>query len=183
MNYPDYSKWKEWMKSYKYGTLVFIPTGKVFNNIDLLRKEYDPESAKFSMPHMTLTQPFSKAPTESDIEKIKDIVEKYNSFEIITGPATTSPNERLIWVDVNPKKSFVELREKLHSLDLFRTDLPFTKGFVPHMTISEFGKTDNEVKEVVALINEKYDFQSHQKLKVKWIIPDDNFVFTERYSI
>lgn len=182
LNYPNVKKWKDWMVSYKFGTLVFIPRGEVFENTNHLRRQYDPSSADYSMPHMTLTQPFSIAPTLNDVKRIQDVIDKFNVFEIETGPVISSPDKRLIWIDVNPKAPFKLLRNKLHDLGLFRTDLPFTEGFTPHMTISEFGNASENMIEALDAINNSYNLDSKSNLEVTWIIPDDTFVFSERYS-
>lgn len=177
--YPSGAQWKDWMKDFRYGTLAFIPNGELRNAVDLLRNEFDPISAKTSMAHVTLTQPFSKAPSEEDVDRIEKEVLKAVRFEIEVGPATTSPNKRLLWLDISPKDPVLALRESLHETGLFRTDLPLTKGFIPHMTISEAGREPQEVVEINAGLNSKYKPWATSFSSVAWIIPDEDFVFKE----
>lgn len=167
--------WKPWKQDYRFGSLVFIPEGEIFTKTDELRKKYDPVSADYSMPHMTLTQPFTKAPSKEDIMVIKNIFQGHKPFIISTGPIVTSPTGNLIWVDINPKENFVNLRNELHKTGLFRTDLPFTEGFVPHMTISEFGVDNSET--LLKELNRAYVMDSKQQLAVSWVVPNEQFKF------
>jgi 2'-5' RNA ligase len=176
--YPNVVGWKKWMEDYQFGTFVFVPKNEIFENTKNLRQKYDPASARTSMPHITLTQPFSKRPTEEHIFLIKNIITSYDKFKIETGPVISSPNNKLIWIDINPKNEIIELRNLLHHTNLFRTDLPFTNNFIPHMTVSEFGENMN-IESEIAKINKNHILTSREELTVKWIIPDDNFIFKD----
>jgi 2'-5' RNA ligase len=171
--------WKSWMLDFKFGTFAFLPEGDLRATVDLLRGEYDPVSCETSMAHITLTQPFTKAPTEKEIEQLEKLIGSFAKFQSQVGPATTSPNKRLIWLDVNPKDPVLALREALHETGLFRTDLPLTKGFIPHMTISEAGREPNEVVAINVGLNAKYKPWTVPFASVAWIIPNEDFVFQE----
>ncbi len=43
--YASGEQWKNWMKDYRFGTLVFVPNGDLRQTVDALRNEYDPLSA------------------------------------------------------------------------------------------------------------------------------------------
>lgn len=177
--YAAGEQWKNWMKDFRFGTLVFVPSNDLKLIVDGLRNEYDPISAKTSMAHVTLTQPFAKAPLKEEIEAIQNIVCSFNKFDIEVGPATTSPNKRLLWLDITPKNSILALRENLHGTGLFRTDLPLTKGFIPHMTISEAGREPVDVDAINSDLNSKYRPWKNLFSSVVWIIPNEEFVFNE----
>ncbi|WP_413583157.1 2'-5' RNA ligase family protein [Bdellovibrio sp. HCB288] len=177
--YASGDLWKIWMKDYRFGALAFVPTGDLRQTVDNLRNEYDPVSAKTSMAHVTLTQPFAKAPSKEDIESIERIAFVTDQFDIEVGPAVTSPNKRLLWLDISPKDPVLALRESLHETGLFRTDLPLTKGFIPHMTISEAGREPDEVQLINSTLNSKFRPWSVPFSSVAWIIPDEDFVFRE----
>lgn len=170
------------MQDYKYGTLAFVPTGDLRSSVDRLRAEYDPHSAQISMAHITLTQPFAKAPINEDISLIQKIISSTKAFEITIGPATTSPNKRLIWLDVSPKDGVLNLRDRLHGSGLFRTDMPLTKGFIPHMTISEFAREPEEVVTISRLLNSIIKPRTVALSSIAWIIPNEEFTFQEMYS-
>jgi len=177
--YSSGEQWHTWMKDFRFGTLVFIPSGDCRATVDRLRNEYDPDSAKTSMAHVTLTQPLTKAPTDDDVRRLETVIGGFRSFDISVGPAATSPNKRLVWFDVAPKESVLALREALHETGLFRTDLPLTKGFIPHMTISELRRDPEEVTSTNKTLNSNYKPWSLEFGSVAWIIPDEDFVFRE----
>jgi GrpB-like predicted nucleotidyltransferase (UPF0157 family)/2'-5' RNA ligase len=181
LTYSKAEQWSEWMKDFRYGTLVFIPSGELLKTGDQLRSQYDPKSAKFCASHITITQPFTKAPTPDDLLLIEIALQKSASFEIQVGPATTSPNKRLIWLDVNPKPLILSLRDVLHETELFRTDLPLTRGFIPHLTISETGHEPEDVSAIISGLNAKLIGWSVRFESIMWIVPNDDFVFEIRH--
>jgi hypothetical protein len=98
------------------------------------------------------------------------------------GAAKTSPNKKLLWLDVAPKAPVLKVRESLHSMDLFRTDLPLTKGFLPHLTISEAAREPEENFKIIVGLNSKLDPHSTSFDRVSWIIPNEDFIFHEHMS-
>lgn len=180
--YSSVETWHSWMKDYRFGTLALIPDGSLRETVDQLRQEYDPESAQTSMAHITLTQPFAKAPAEEELTQIYSLIAEFAKFKTTIGPAITSPKKKLLWLDVGMKEEVLALREVLHATGLFRTDLPLTKGFIPHMTISEVSRDPAEVTEINAVLNERYQPWPMNIESVAWIIPSDNFVFGEHMS-
>jgi len=179
---PEFSSgqnWQSWMKDFRFGTLVFIPTGDLRQTADVLREQFDPTSARTSAAHITLTQPLATAPTDADLEQIEQVISSLTRFNIQIGPATTSPNKKLLWLDVNPKDPILALRENLHRESFFRTDLPLTKGFIPHLTISELPRDDKEVIAINKDLNSKISTWNILFSSVVWIVPDENFIFRE----
>lgn len=175
--YSEGANWKSWMKDFRFGTMVFLPDGEVREIGDKLRNQFDPVSANTCVSHITLTQPFTTAPDPSQISMIQSLIGSFSRFNAQIGPATTSPNKRLIWFDVEPKDLILELRGQLHETGLFRTDLPLTKGFIPHLTISEAQREPEEVNAINGELNERYAARDVSFESIVWIIPDDNFVF------
>lgn len=180
--YAAATSWRSWMKDFRYGTLVFIPDSNVKLIVDQLRAEYDSNSAQISMAHITLTQPFKKAPSKEDLQIVTQIINSFSSFEVVVGPVVTSPNKRLIWLDVSPKQKVIELRDRLHDSGLFRTDLPLTKGFIPHMTISEAGREPEEVQTISERLNERLKPWALSFSAIYWILPNEDFTFKEFQS-
>jgi 2'-5' RNA ligase len=180
MSFASGNTWSTWMKSYRFGTLVFHPNKILTQHVHALREKYDFLAAATSKPHITITQPFLNEPTADDLQKIEALLKSLENFEITIGPAITSPNKRLMWLDVSNKEAVLNVRESLHQTNLFDLDLPLTKGFIPHMTISEEGREPqenfvkiNEVNKTTKPFTVSFD-------KVTWIVPDDEFVFQNK---
>lgn len=177
--YASGEQWHDWMKDFRFGTLVYLPEGNLRSAVDRLREQYDPVSAKACAAHITLTQPFAKAPSLDDREKLQQLISAFVRTEAQAGPAVTSPNQKLLWLDVSPKKDILALRGRLHETGLFRTDLPLTKGFIPHMTISEQQRDPQEVNVILKDLNSRLSPWSFCFDQVSWIIPNESFVFEE----
>ncbi len=178
--YSKGDNWVSWMRDYRFGTMVFLPTGSVGRVGDELRSKYDPGSAKGCAAHVTITQPFAIAPKPEHIAEVKALLGSMLCFSAQIGPATTSPNKRLIWFDVNPKDAVLNIRERLHETGLFRTDLPLTRGFIPHLTISEAQKEPEDVQFIVSQLNSTYTPWNIDFASVSWIVPNDDCVFAEK---
>jgi 2'-5' RNA ligase len=136
-----------------------------------------------SPAHITLTQPFATEPTPQQVVGMKALIGKVSPFTIRIGPAITSPNKRLLWFDVNPKSEVLNLREELHAMGIFRTYLPLTKGFLPHMTISEKAREPEEVQSILVSLNLSLPTLDITFDSVAWIIPNEDFVFHEHCKI
>jgi len=180
--YPFGLKWKPWMKDFRFGTLVLIPSKEIQETVDLLRRKYDTASSKTSMAHITLTQPLNGPLAINDLSKIEKIIRSFKKFDTALGPAISSPNKKLIWLDVSSKEPLLALRQTLHATSLFRTDLPLTKDFIPHMTISELAREPEDVRGINIELNTKYKIWQTTFSSVSWIIPDEEFVFKEHRS-
>jgi 2'-5' RNA ligase len=177
--YATAETWQPWMKDFRFGTLVFIPSGELRKVADRHREELDFISAQTSSAHITLTQPFAVAPTPEQLAQIETLIQAHAGFEVQVGPATTSPNKKLLWLDVLPKENVLALREGLHETGLFRTDLPLTKGFIPHLTLSEHPRAPEEVQSLIRIFNSKHRPWKVPFSSVVLIIPDTDFVFQE----
>ena len=94
----------------------------------------------------------------------------------------SSPNKKLIWLDVNPKQQILQIRDSLHDLNLFRLDMPFTSGFIPHLTISELERSPSEAKRIIDDLNSLLTPWNILFDSVSWIIPNENFIFQEYRS-
>lgn len=183
MKYADGAEWKTWMRDYNYGTFAFIPGGDLLQTVNALRGQFDPVAAQTCVAHVSLTQPLISPVTPEQLRSIESVIRSFRSFRFEVGPVTTSPNKRLLWLDVSGKETIVKLRDALHNLGLFRTDLPLTKGFIPHMTISEAGRDPAEVSAIISDLNMRINSWTAEFDAVSWIIPDQNFVFQEYHRI
>ncbi len=83
----------------------------------------------------------------------------------------------MIYLPVVPRHRIERLRSVLLATGLFRLDLPHTDGFVPHLTLSEFGTAP-----IAALGAELPHPQAMSFFveAVAWAVPDEAFHFTVR---
>lgn len=172
--------WKPWMHDFKFGIFTLVPDEAFKKKVDRLRQLYDPESARICCAHMTVTQPFQVEPSSGDLEKLANLIRSRNTFHVMIGPAVTSPNRQLVWLDVEPKHEILSLRTALHNTGLFNTALPFTEGFIPHMTISELRRSPEEAAKVARGLNETHEIYEQTFSKIFWLVPNEEFVFRER---
>lgn len=170
------------MQSYQYGNLLIEPPEHIFVEVDQLRSQYDSQSSKCPRPHITVTQPFIKPPGPKDIDLIRQICSRFPAFCIHIGPAVASPNQQSIWLKVSPEDQILKLREQLHATGLFNLELPFTTGFIPHMTISEKKRPFANVTSILNDLNLSFEPNDIQVSTLCWSIPDDEFQFSIRES-
>ncbi|RYZ71336.1 MAG: 2'-5' RNA ligase family protein [Proteobacteria bacterium] len=178
--FPSGDYWEDWMKDFRFGGLIFVPSDGLYEKAGSLRVLYDPDSARTSPPHLTITQPFTSAPTDADLARVRQSIRSHSAFQIQIGPGVASPNGKMIWLDAKPSQPLVELRESLHALGLFRTDLPFTRGFIPHLTLSEKPRPSEEVVQALETVERVFDPELCLIDRIIWSTPDEHFFFQER---
>ena len=169
---------------YKHGTFVIWPSGKIRKIVSGLRKMYDPKSQKICGPHIFLTQPFKIKPGEATWKKIDKIAKGFSKFKITVGPVEQFGSSYVIKFNIQPRKRIVELRNRLHKLGFFNTDLPYTKGFIPHMTVSEGAlRGDKKVKKVISGLNKKLKKMRFECSEITYIVPNKKFHFNVKRRI
>jgi len=110
---------KEIRKQYQYGTFVIWPSEDILKIVNKLRKKYDPRSQKICEAHITLTQPFLVKPTDKIWKEIHKVTKEFKSFKITLGPVKQLGKSTTIYLELNPKKKIISLRNKLHKLGFF----------------------------------------------------------------
>jgi 2'-5' RNA ligase len=169
---------KNWQKPYKHGLFVIWPPKKVSTAVNKLKSRYDPLSCSYIEAHVTLTQPFLKEPAPSVLKAIEKVIGEFPAFTINFGPIDVFENSTVIKYNIQPAKNILALREKLHQEGYFDLSLPFTEGFIPHMTISESGIKDKiSARELAQKLNKENDGGSFICEEVAYVRPDDKFHF------
>lgn len=170
----------DWKKDFIYGTLLIWPSDSVRNSVNALRTKYDPESQQVCDAHITLTQPFLNQPSDEDWQEIHSVLAQHTSFDIHYGPIEVFGSSPVVKFDIVPKEKILALRNALHATQLFNLALPFTEGFIPHMTISEHGFSDlEEAKQAASTLNSSYQSGSFTCAEIAYVKPDDTFHFEE----
>ena len=170
-------EWSEWQKPYAHGTLVIWPPDAVREVVNRLRQQYDPVSQSICEAHITLTQPFLRQPSSNEWDELREVVSRFDSFEIQYGPINSFLPYPCIWFEIHPSERVLEIRQALHETGLFNLDLPHTDDLIPHMTITE-GQSHIEVTyELFAKLRNEISGGSFIGSDIAYIVPDLGFHF------
>ena len=169
----------DWRKVYTPGTLVLWPGEVTASIANALRSQYDPESQRICPAHITLTQPFLDLPNTDDWAKLAAIGKTVKPFLVTVGPIETFGTSAVLKFDVEPKSGLLALRQALHDTGLFNLNLPFTEGFTPHLTISEYGVQEpSYALELAQSLNKTTPVTTFMCSEFAYIRPDANRVFS-----
>ena len=169
--------WADWQKVYEHGTLVILPTNDVREFVNTLRERHDPVSQKYCETHITLTQPLLNRLTEGECKRLKTILSGFEPFEISYGPLNTFLPYPCIYYEVQPAEAILNIRNALHETRLFNLTLPYTEGFIPHMTITEGYYDVDETKRIFDKLKDEISGGVFRCSEISFIIPDINFHF------
>jgi 2'-5' RNA ligase len=122
---------------HRFGIFVIALPEPLRGDIAALRERFDPVSAALAPPHITVTQPLAAAPNDIARADLGALLAEIAPFEVRVGPAAAFAGSSVVYLSVEPADAVLALRSAAHRTGLFRTDLPFTEGFVPHVTIRE----------------------------------------------
>lgn len=175
--------WQEWMKPYRFGTLLLEPPEPVLTHVNRLREKFNLDTLGFSQSHVTLTQPLRRPLHEEEWQKVRRVIASQPRFTLQIGPLVLSPNQELLWLDIEPKRTLLCLRGALHELGYFDMSLPFTSGFIPHMTISELRRDPKEAQRIATELNcenQKFEFEVQA---VQWSVPNELFHFQVKNNL
>lgn len=138
IEYADSSAWEEWQKEYKYGAFYIFPPKGIIEDVDELRRKYDPKSNSYCQAHISLSETLKAPLTETQLKELQAALSKVEPFEVHYGPLQTySPYPGITYV-ITPEDKFQRLRSIIHSTSIFK-DIPLNhKDIPPHMTIAEF---------------------------------------------
>jgi 2'-5' RNA ligase len=169
--------WAEWQLNYVHGLFVIWPPGPVRQTVNRLRQRYDPISQATIEAHITLTQPFLARPSAADWARLAQIVAGFEPYELYYGPIDTFFPNPVIYLAIQPPERVLALRQALHETGLFNLTLPYSEGFVPHMTIAE-GRSGPDVDELMlAEIRSQAPRGTFLLTEIVHVAPDKNFHF------
>jgi 2'-5' RNA ligase len=163
----------DWRDIVRPGTLLIWPPEPLRTRVNTLRRTYNPEAQKNCDGHITLTQRFLIPPNKAAFQTIEAIAATTSAFSIHFGPIERFGTSVVVKFDIGPKPIILALRERLHATGLFNLRLPFTEGFIPHMTVSEFGlKTPKAAAKVVQKLNETVEMGTFPCVEFAYARPD-----------
>jgi 2'-5' RNA ligase superfamily len=164
---------------YRYGALVIWPPDDVRVTVGELRRRYDPASQATCEAHITLTPPFLREPTVTDLSAISDVVSCQPVLELEYGPVATFLPYPCVYLEIAPVEPLRALQRSLYALELFDLSMPYSDLdiFVFHMSITD-GYPDQEqtrhIHNALAGSEPKGHFEAQS---VTWIRPDGDFRF------
>ncbi len=170
-------EWLDWQKPYVHGTFVIWPPDPVRATVNQLRQSYDPVSQAICEAHITLTQPFLNTPTEGEWETLAGITSGLAPVEIAYGPLNAFFPNPVIYYEIQPVERLLEMRHLMHATGLFNLKLPYTKGFVPHMTVTESMSGMTADQELLEALSRRVVAGTFTFAHLSYIVPDASFKF------
>ena len=171
-------RWPAWGKRFQPGLFIIQPPEDVSLLVNAQRKACDPLSRSYIGAHITVTQPLSRTPSDSEWDLIEQILGNMQPFVIHYGPLKSFLPYPCIWYDVQPAERVLAIREALHQTGFFNLDEGYIDDFIPHMTITE-GQSGPEVtKELLEKLQKESQPGSFLCEELVFSVPDQNFYFS-----
>jgi len=171
-------RWPTWGKRFQPGLFIIQPPEDVSVLVNAQRKAYDPLSRSYLGAHITVTQPLSRTPSDSEWDLIEQVLGNMQPFVIHYGPLKSFLPYPCIWYDVQPAERVLAIREALHQTGFFNLDEGYIEDFIPHMTITE-GQSGPEVtNELLEKLQKESQSGSFLCKELALSVPDQNFYFS-----
>ena len=129
-------------------------------------------------PHISITVPFPRAVSSSNLNEIRSVVLGIKPFIIQYGPLVNYLPAPGVYLAIEPGDMLEGLRAALESTSAFRGAMPRKRPFSPHMTIAEF-ITDDRTLELMNTLKDKTPSGSFLCTNISYMVPNDFFRFTE----
>ena len=184
INYAENTQnWEKWQHEYKHGAFYIMPPNGVIEPMDELRRIHDPKSYQGCQAHISLSDPLTGPLTDQQFNEMSLALTRLSPFILKYGPIVTTPPYPGVCFDIAPREAFRQLRENIHATSLFKDNALKRRDIAPHITIAEFGLT-NETSEKLKqhlqssvdkgqLISEGQFICTH----VEYLVPNNQFYF------
>jgi 2'-5' RNA ligase len=174
---PASRKPEGWEIPYLPGSLVILPPEPIRHRIGRMRRKYDSASAHRIPAHISVAQPFRQQPDKAALAQVQAVLVGFEPFGLEYGPLRNFLPYPCIWYEIRPADKIVEMRKALHATGLFNTDLPYTEGFIPHMSITDGAPGPEETQRIFNRIKSRVITGSFQVNSVVYTRPDWQFRF------
>jgi 2'-5' RNA ligase len=181
--YPTAVTWLDWQKHYRLGVILVLPPEPVRSRIDLLRARYDPQSHKNVEAHISLTVPLQKEPDGCHWAELDRIASRFQAIPISYGPLVHFLPRPGAALDIQPQAQLDKLRLALEVSEVFLGAPPRQYPFWAHMTIAEFVSVETTKRLMRDLEGERAPTGSFVCDHLTYVVPDEEFRFTERRSL
>lgn len=176
-------RWPAWGKRFQPGLFIIQPPDAVSEIVNAQRMTYDPLSRSYIGAHISVTQPLSRTPSESEWDLLGQILGNMQQFMVHYGPLKSFLPYPCIWYDVQPAERVLAIREALHQTGFFNLDEGYIADFIPHMTITE-GQSGPEVtRELLEELQRESQSGSFLCEELVLSAPDPDFRFSPQKRI
>lgn len=173
------NQWEEWQHDYKFGALYIFPPVGIIEEIDALRKKYDPKSASYCQAHISLSEALPGPLTGEQIEELKHVLAQTDPFTMTYGPLKSAPPHPGVFYAMSPEDLFKKLRSAIHETSIFK-DVQFKRAHIPpHMTIAEF-ITMEQTNKLLKELNGKVKEGTFVCNEIEYAIPNSDFYFERK---
>lgn len=176
IKYSENVDWEEWMNEYKFGAFYLFPPKGIIEEIDSLRKKYDPKSAAFCQAHISLSDPLTSPITDSQIEELKNILSRFEPFEVTYGPLKSLPPYPGVIYSIQPQDKLMQLRQIVHKTSIFKNSPLTRKDRETHLTIAEFISLE-ETEKLINKLQGKVPAGKFNINEIELAVPDSIFYF------
>ncbi len=175
----DTNRWEEWQKLYRFGVLLIFPPDPPAAEVNKLRSRYDPGGQAICQAHISLTVPLPRPVKDTHWSELQSIASKIKPFSVHYGPLSNYLPHPGVVLSIEPKDKLGMLVTALEGASVFEGAPARSYPFSAHMTIAEYISVErtNELMLELQGLTPEGDFLCDS---VSYVVPDENFHFTER---
>jgi hypothetical protein len=170
------SNWEKWQRDYRLGLILIMPPQEVSQQIDPLRKKYDPYGFAICPTHISLSDPLRRELTPEFEKEIQEILSKIKPFILHYDKPFASTEYAGVAYPITPKQPIDDLKKALHTAAVFDGKV-YRRRYIPaHMTIAEFISIEDSLK-LCADLQESAPSGTFLCDRLEFIVPNQDFHF------
>lgn len=178
--YPKNSdQWLPWQQHFRYGALYVFPSEPLAQHVNNIRETHDPFSHAICKAHISLTVPFPRPLSNTDIKALAEKISECSPIRIQYGPAQKFQGSSVVYLKIEPRKQIEKLVSALEEMPLFSGAIERRHTFLPHMTLVEF-VTPETAKQVFSQAQKSFQKGDFLCKQISYSVPNDNFEFSEQ---
>ena len=172
----DTSGWEAWQCDYRLGLILIMPPEDVAQQIDPLRKRYDPYAFAICPTHISLSDPLRRELTPEYEKEIEIILNDIEPFVLYYDKPCASAEYSGVTYPITPQRPIDHLKDALHTAEVFEGKVYNRRHIPAHMTIAEFISIEDGLK-LCADLQNSAPSGSFLCDRLEFIVPDQNFHF------
>ena len=172
----DTSYWEEWQRDYRLGLILIMPPKDVSQQIDALRKKYDPYAFAICPTHISISDPLLHKLTLEKEKEIEEILSTIEPFVLHYDKPCASAEYAGVTCPITPQESIDILKDALHIAAVFNGKVYRRRDIPAHMTIAEFISIEDGLK-LCGELQATAPSGSFLCDRLEFIVPDQDFHF------